>query len=248
MRTSWAIAKREITAFFNSPIAYVTTTVWLLWTGFSYYAIVSWYAQNFSMSGSASPLADFFGGTVLFYLPLLIFVPVVTMRLVAEERSRGSIELLLTAPVTSASLVAGKYLAAMVFWVALWLPTGLYVWITSRFGDVDLGAVGAAYVGILGIGLYYMAAGLLMSAIAPHQILAAVLTFMFLGLLFIVGAVGHSIADGQAREVLSYLSVWQHMREFSRGVVDSRYLIYDLSLAVTMLFFAVRVLEARRER
>jgi len=248
MRTALAIAKREIASFFNSPIAYVIATVWLLWTGFSYYAIVSWYAQNFSMSGSSNPLSDFFGGTVLFYLPLLVFVPVITMRLIAEEKSRGSIELLLTAPVTSRAVVFGKYAAAMVFWVALWLPTLLYVWITSRFGDVDLGAIGAAYLGILGIGLYYMAAGLLMSVLAPHQIIAAVLTFMFLGLLFVAGAVGHSIAEGDMREVLSYLSVWQHMSEFSRGVVDSRYLVYDASLASAMLFFAVRALEGRRER
>ncbi len=246
MRGAWAIAKREVSAFFNSVTAYVVMTVWLLWSGITYYFIASWYAQNFTQSATASPLADFFGGTVLFYVPLMAFVPMLTMRLLAEERSRGSIELLFTAPVSSVHVVLGKYAAAMLYWVTLWLPTLLYVWITSRFGDVDLGAVAASYAGIFGIGLYYMAAGLLMSAIAPHQIVAAVLTFMFLALLFIVGAVGQGVASGDMREVLSYISVWQHMSDFARGVVDTRYIVYDSSLAALMLFITVRVVEGRR--
>ncbi|MFW5921009.1 MAG: ABC transporter permease subunit [Polyangiales bacterium] len=245
MRAMWAIAKRDIRAFFVSPIAYVVLTVWLLWCGTSYYWLASWYAGRATSGGSDNPLTAFFGGTWFFFAPLLVFVPVMTMRLLAEEKNSGTLEPLLTAPVTEVQVVFGKYLAAMVFWITLWLPTLLYVWITSNFGDVDMGAVGASYLGIFGIGLYYMAIGLLMSAAARSQIVAAVLTFMVLGLLFAV-SIGEFIETGTAKEVLGYVSLWKHMGAFSKGIVDTRYIVFDVSLAVLALFLAVRVLQSRR--
>src|SRR5690606_926859 len=104
--------------------------------------------------------------------------PVLTMRLLAEETRSGTLEPLLTAPVSSSAVVVGKYLAALVFWMSLWVPTLLYVWITSRYGDVDLGAVAASYFGVFALGAQAMAIGLLMSALASNQIIAAVLTFL----------------------------------------------------------------------
>ena len=119
------------------------------------------------------------------------------------------------------------------------------MWITSHYGTVDMGMIGASYLGIFGIGLYYMAIGLLMSAVARSQITAALLTFAFLGMLFVLG-IGTFIFQDTAREVLAYLSVWGHMADFSKGIVDSRYLVYDVTLALTSLFLTVRVLESRR--
>lgn len=245
MRGIVTIAKREITSFFLSPMAYVVLTAWLVWCGLTYYMLASFYSQQVTAGGSDNPLSAFFGGTTLFFMPMLVFVPTLTMRLLAEERKSGSIELLLTAPVRETSVVLGKYLAALVFWIGLWAPTLLYVWITSRYGDVDLGAIGASYVGVFGIGLYYMAIGVLMSSVAGNQIVAALLTFMVLGLLFVLG-LGEFVFTGDTREVFSYVSIWGHMGAFSKGIVDSRYLMFDASLAALALFLAVRVLEGRR--
>jgi ABC-2 type transport system permease protein len=245
MRGIWTIAKRDIRAFFVSPIAYVVLTVWLIWCGLSYYMIASWYAGQLTGGGTDSPLSAFFGGTTLFFMPLLLFVPALTMRLVAEERHTGTLEPLLTAPVSEVQVVFGKYLAAMVYWIVLWAPTLLYVWITSNYGDVDPGVVLASYTGVLGIGLYYMAIGLLMSTAARNQVVAAVLTFMVLGVLFVLG-LGEMVFYDTARQVLGYISIWGHMESFSKGVVDSRYLVYDVSLAVLALFLSVGLLRARR--
>lgn len=246
MRSVLAITAREVRSFFVSPIAYVVLTVWLILSGISFYILASWYAQNASTGGSDNPLTPFFGGTVLFYLPPLVFVPVLTMRLLAEERRSGTIEPLLTAPVSDVAVVFGKYLAALVFWVAMWLPTLLYVWITSNYGDVDMGAIAASYLGIFGIGLYYMAIGLAMSALSKNQITAALLTFMVLGALFVSGLLTYVESLSEYHDVLEYISLWGHMQAFAKGVVDSRFVIFDVSLACFFVFLAWRALEGRR--
>jgi ABC-2 type transport system permease protein len=245
VRAAFIIARREVSSWFASPVAYVVLTAWVLICGIAYYFLAAYFAQNPSTGGSDNPLTEFFGGTMLFYLPFLVMVPVLTMRLLAEETRSGSLEALLTAPVSSTSVVLGKYAAALVFWGALWVPTLLYVWITSRYGDIDLGAVASSYVGVMGIGVQSMAVGLLMSALAPNQIIAAVLTFLATMTFFVLG-IGQFIFFDTTREVLEYISVWNHMSDFSRGVVDTRHLVFDASIAAFALFLAQRRLEARR--
>lgn len=246
MRAAWTIAVREMFAYFVSPIAYVVTTVWLLWCGLTFYTLAGFFAGQAALSASMSPLSAFFGGSVLFFIPLLVFAPVLTMRLLAEERHSGTLEPLLTAPVSTAQVVLGKYLAAVVFWIALWVPTLMYVWITSQFGSVDLGAVAASYVGVLGIGLYYMAIGLAMSALSKNQITAALLTFMVLGALFVSGLLTYVESLSPYHDALEYISLWGHMQSFAKGVVDSRFVVFDVSLAAFFVFLAWRALEGRR--
>lgn len=246
MRAVWTILKREVYAFFVSPMAYIILTAWLLWCGLEYWILATYFAsQPIGAGAQQSPLNAFFGGTTLFYLPILVFVPLMTMRLLAEERSRGTVELLMTAPVSDVAIVTGKYLASLVFWVALWVPTLLYVWLTSRYGDVDLGVVASSYLGIFLVGTYYLAIGLLMSAVAPHQLIAAILTFVALGALFVLG-LGQYVFGDEYRDLFSYVSIWGHMESFSQGVIDSRYLVFDLTLAALGVTLAIGVLHARR--
>jgi ABC-2 type transport system permease protein len=239
------IARREVGAFFVSPIAYVVMTVWLLVFGGVFFLL----AMFLSSAGPGENLLQaFFGGTTLFYLPLLVFSPMLTMRLLAEERAQGTLESLMTAPVTELQVVLGKYLAAMVFWVALWAPTLLYVWLVARGGEgnVDWGAMAATYTGILGIGVLYMAVGLFMSSVARNQIVAAMLTFLVLGGLFGIGLAGYATLDDQSRAIFEYVGLWTQMASFAKGIVDTRYLVYDVSIAVLALFLTVRVLQANR--
>lgn len=246
MTATWTICKREVYAFFISPLAYVVMTAWLLLSGYSFFALANWFAANpFNVRPGDNLLSAFFGETTLFYLPILFFVPVFTMRLLAEEQSRGTIETLMTAPVSDASIVLGKYLASLTVWVALWVPTLLYVWLASRYGSVDFGMVASSYVGVLGIGAYYMAIGVLMSAIAKNQIVAAILTFMALCGLFLLGLGVHLFGE-EYREVFAYISIWGHMEAFSKGILDSRYLVFSASVAALATTLAVAVLSARR--
>lgn len=247
MRAIWTVAQREMFSFFVSPIAYVVLTVWLLYFGSVFFLLAMFFAQQ-PPGGGTDLLQAFFGGTTLYYLPLLIFVPVMTMRLLAEERSAGTLEALMTAPVTEVQIVLGKYLAALVFWVILWVPTLAYVWLASGTGEdvVDFGRMAATYVGVLGIGLFYMAVGLFMSAVARNQIVAAMLTFLVLGGLFVIGLAGYATLDDEKRAIFEYVGLWTQMASFAKGIVDTRYVVYDTSVACLAVFMSVRVLQANR--
>jgi ABC-2 type transport system permease protein len=247
VRAIWTILKRELYAFFSSPTAYVVLTVWLIISGFGFFAIAMWLSPSAAgdSSSSADLVSSFFGGTTLFYLPLLVITPVFTMRLLAEEHSRGTIETLMTAPVSDTQIVVGKYLSALVVWITLWAPTLLYVWLGSRYGNIDLGATASSYLGILGIGAYYMAIGTLMSAIAKNQIVAAILTFLALTGLFMAG-LGIYLFGEEYHEVFAYISIWGHMEAFSKGIIDTRYLVFDFSVAVLCVALAIGVLSTRR--
>jgi ABC-2 type transport system permease protein len=246
MSAIFTIAKREIFSFFVSPIAYVVLTVWLLFFGVVFYVLALVFAQQ--PGAQTNLLTAFFGGTTLFYLPLLVFAPVMTMRLLAEERSSGTIEALLTAPVSEVSVVLGKYLAALVFWMVLWAPTLSYVWLVSRTMDnaVDWGAIGSTYLGLFLVGMFYMGVGLFMSAAARNQIVAAMLTFLVLGGLFVIGLVGYANVGDDWREIFEYLGLWTQMGAFAKGIVDTRYVVYDLSIALLSVVLSVRVLQADR--
>lgn len=245
MKGTWVVMKRELASFFVSPLAYVVLTSWLVWNGVVFWVLTEFYARNAVASGASTPLSGFFGGSALFFIPLLVFVPVLTMRLVAAEKQTGTIETLLTAPVSESSVILGKYGASLLIWCVLWAPTVIYAWIMSQHGTVDWGATASSYFGIFSLGAYFMAVGLLMSVLAPTQIIAAVLAFVTLGVLFAVG-IGEFVLDGAAREVCAYLSMWGHMQSFAKGVVDTRYLVFDLSIAVLAVGLSIGALKARR--
>ncbi len=245
MKTAWIVMKRELGRFFMSPIAYIVLTAWLLWSGLSYWLLAEFFATQPVSAATDNPLAAFFGNTLLFFVPLLVFTPVLTMRLVAEEKHSGTIEPLLTAGVSETAVIVGKYGAAVVYWAALWIPTFVYVWITQQYGDLDYQVIGASYLGVMCIGLYYMAVGLLMSTIAPNQIVAAVLTFLLIGSIFAVG-IGEFVFEGTAREICAYVSLWNQMTQFSKGIVDSRFLVLDGSIALFSVLAAAGVLKTRR--
>lgn len=248
MTVVWTIAKREVFSFFVSPVAYAVLTVWLLMNGVSLYIFAELFAtQQYSMGGvTQTPLTLFFGQNIFFYLAVLIVVPLLTMRTLAEENRAGTIEALLTAPVTEIQVVLGKYLALLFDWVVLWLPTVLYVVIVGGYGDVDWGVVGASYVGVFAIGVYYTAIGLLMSAVARSQIVAAVLTFLMLAMFFLLGIGGQFVFEGPSADVFGYFSIWGHMEAFSKGMVDSRPLVFASTLAFLALFTTVRLMQSRR--
>lgn len=248
MRATWTIARREIFSFFLSPIAYVTLVSWLFLCGVEFWLLVGAFSQQPGGSASANPLSVFFGGSTLFYIRILVFPPILTMRLLAEEKSNGTIESLLTAPVSDVSVVLGKYIAALVFWATLWIPTLAYVWISAQTGEgvVDAGVVASSYLGVFSLGVFYMAVGLLMSAVARTQIAAALLTFMVLAGVFIFGLGSFVFPDEASQAIFDYIGVWSQMGAFAKGIVDTRYLVYDLSLATLCVFLAVRVVQTER--
>jgi ABC-2 type transport system permease protein len=170
-----------------------------------------------------------------------------TMRLFAEERRSGTIETLMTAPVSALAVVLSKYLAAVTTYAAMWLPTGLYLVILKQTGDIDWRAAGASYLGVFMIGCGYLAIGLLMSAITKSQFLALVLTALIILVLFIMGIGEFVTREGTTlHDICAHVSVWAHMNDFASGVIDSRRLVFYGSLIVIPLFGCVRAVDMWR--
>ena len=247
MKAFWPIFKRELFAFWVTPLAWVLTSVFLVVQGLHFSVLVKSFAEMGAVESDQTPIQAFFGNTVLLYLVLFLLVPPMTMRLFAEERRSGTIESLMTAPVAPQAVVLAKYGAALVTYAAMWAPTLLYVVILQRSGFVDWHVVGASYLGVIFVGAGYLALGLLMSAVTKSQFIALVLTALVLLVLFILGIGEFVTRDGtMIHDVCSYVSVWAQMNDFASGVVDSRRLFWDGTLVVLPLFLTTRVVDSWR--
>jgi ABC-2 type transport system permease protein len=247
VRGFWPIYKRELFAFFVTPLAWVLIVTFLVVQGMHFFLLVDHFAREADVAGDETPLSAFFGNTVLLYLVLFALVPPMTMRLFAEERRSGTIEALMTAPVSSAAVVLAKYAAALTTYLAMWLPTVLYLVILQRTGALDWRSAASAYVGVVLVGAGYLSVGLCASALTRSQFLAMVWTALVLLVLFILGVGEFVTRDGTLmHEVCAYVSVWAHMNDFSSGVVDSRRLVFYGTLSVLPLFIATRAVDAWR--
>ncbi|MCZ6506910.1 MAG: ABC transporter permease [Acidobacteria bacterium] len=237
---------RELRAYFLSPLAYIVAALLLVINGLTFGIILSF--LNDPRAGIGAPLEYFFGETIFFWLVLLFITPVLTMHLISEERRSGTLEILMTAPITEAQVVLGKFLAALIFYVFLWLPTLSYAGIVAYYHKVDWGPVASGYLGILGIGALFLSIGVLASALTRSQLVAAILTFALLIPVFTFGLFETLTNSQGARTVFSYLNLWQHMGEFSKGIVDTRHLVYYASATAFFLFLATRALAVRKWR
>ena len=242
----WPIFKRELFAYFVTPLAYVLILAFLVWQGLHFYLLVRSFAQAAEASLDQGPVQAFFGGDVFYYLPLILICPAITMRLFAEERRSGTIEALMTAPVGTPAVVLAKFGAAMLVYVAMWAPTLLYIVIMRRAGEIDWRVVATSYLGVLGVGAQYVAIGTMMSAVARSQLIALVLsTIVILGF-FLLGIGEFVLDEGAARDACAYVSIWSQMGELSHGIVDSRRIVFDLTCTALPLFATTRTIDAWR--
>jgi ABC-2 type transport system permease protein len=243
MRGMLATMERELRSYFLSPLGWVVATGFLFFNGLAFQTILD-YLNNPQAPASMTPLDFFFGGTLFFWLAMLFVGPVLTMRLLSEERRSGTLEMLLTAPVTEGQVVLGKYLGALLFYVFLWLPTLVYVALLAKELPLDWGPIGASYLGTLGIGAMFLAIGIFTSAVTRNQVVAAVFSFALTFLCFLPAFLEFLVNDPKMRDALGYLNLYQHMDDFSKGIVDSRRLVYYVSVSAFFLFLASRALDA----
>jgi len=238
MKQIWIIAKRELRSFFNSLMAYILLVAFLGFSGF-----FTWISgSDVFMVGQAS-LQSFFG---IAYWTLFFFIPGLTMGLLAEETRSGTIELLLTKPISDWQVVAGKFLSSWIL-IAIALVFTLPYYITvSTLGDIDHGAVWAGYLGLLLMSGAYIGVGLFASSISKNQIvgfLLALLIGIFFHILFGILA---GTSSGLIGNILNYLSLSTHFESISRGVIDSKDIIYFLSIIALGLFGAEYSLTRRK--
>jgi ABC-2 type transport system permease protein len=249
----WPIFKKEMRLYFGSPIAWTIGAIFLLIAGYFFYSIFAFYTMA-SMQSAMNPMMArelnvtdsvqrplFSNITVI----LLLLMPMITMRLVAEERRSGTIELLLTYPVRDGAVLVGKYLAALALYVLMLLGTLLYPAIVWYFAPLDWGPLVTGYLGLLLLGAAFIAVGTLASSLTENQIVAAIIAFGVLLLFWVVGWSADYVGGTWGR-VLGHLSLTEHFDTFSKGVLDTKDIIYYVNLTIVALFLSLRALEARR--
>jgi ABC-2 type transport system permease protein len=230
MHAVWIIAKKELSSFFDSLIAYILLTLFLGFSGF-----FTWMFGNDIFLVGQTTLRGFFN---IAYWSLFFFIPALTMRLLAEERKTGTIELLLTKAVTDRQVVIGKFLAALLLVVIALAFTLPYVITLANIGNLDQGEVICGYLGLLLISASYVSIGLYASSITNNQIVAF-LAALFIGLFFhiIFGVMANNF-QGILGEVFNLLSLSAHFESISRGVVDTRDLLYFISIVAIGLLLS----------
>jgi ABC-2 type transport system permease protein len=240
MNTIWTIAKRELSAYFTSPVAYVFLVIFLLLTGFFTFT-----AGNFFERGEAS-LASFFG-----WHPWLYLVPAVGMRVWAEERRSGTMELLLTMPVATWQVIVAKFLASWVFLALALVLTFPAILTVNVLGDPDNGIIAAGYLGSLMLAGAYLAVSCMTSAMTRNQVVAFILSVVVC--LFLILAGFNPVTDLMTRwaspavvDTVAAFSVITHYDGFQRGVIDSRDLLFFLSVIGFALFATGVIIRGHR--
>ncbi len=240
--------RREILSLFVSPIAYVVGFCFLIVAGWAFY--VSVHALN--QEATQWTVTEFsFNGFPIWFAQVVV-MPVTTMRIFSEEYSQGTFEGLMTAPVRDWEVVLAKYFAVLTLYAAIWLPTLLFLptFRLVSLADVPLaaGPTWCSYLMVLFMGLLFASFGLLASALTRNQIVAAILSFSMTALFFFAGLFIFLDIPGPFRELLYYISVFDHMERFSRGLVTTKVPVFYLSLTAIMLFATKCVIESRRWR
>jgi ABC-2 type transport system permease protein len=251
-----AIAHKEFKSYFASPIGYVLVGFWALLYGWFFMSILLVFAQE-SMRASQMPGAppqalninQHMIRNLLYNVTILVLfvMPGVTMRTYAEEKRAGTIELLLTSPVTDFQIIMGKFLGAMALYGIMLAVTLIHIGILFIYGDPEWKPLIAAYVGLLLLGGCFISLGLFISSLTKNQVVAFMATFAAFLFLWIINWVG-SFVGPTASSIVAYLSIVDHFDDFAKGIFDTTHLIYYLSFITFGLFLTAKSVDTERWR
>ncbi len=249
-----AIYKRDLKGYFFSPIAYVVIGLFLLVNGIFFYVLLSSFLeysyavmiqrQGYPINVNLLMIRPFFQNMSVI---VLFVIPMITMRSFSEEKKSGTMELLLTSPVTNWQLILGKFLASFTLYFVMVMVTFLFMVFLLIWGNPSLVPILINYLGILLMGLVLVALGNFISSLTENQIVAAVGTFGATMFLWVIGFAG-DFAGKVFGEIFKYLSIVNHFDDFSKGVFDTNHLVYYLSLTFLMLFFTYQSIESSKWR
>jgi len=249
-----AIAHREMKAYFGSPIAYIVIGIWALLFGWFYYALLVYFDRtSMQMAGMGGPQTVnineqlikpvFLNSSVI----ILFLLPLITMRTYSEEKRSGTIELLLTSPLTDFQIIMGKFIGAMTLYAAMLGVTFIHIGVLFALGQPEWQPVATAYLGMLLMGGCFVAVGLFISSLTKNQIVAAVITWGVFLLLWVINWIA-TFTGPTMQAVLNYVSITGHLDDFTNGVLDTRHLVYYVSFITFGLFLTARSVDTERWR
>jgi ABC-2 type transport system permease protein len=253
LRNTLAIADKELRSYFASPIAYIIIGLFALLFGWFFYMFLTVFVRQSEQmmqfgGGSANINQQMIRGVLQNSAVIILFVmPMITMRTYSEEKRSGTIELLLTSPVTDFQIIMGKFLGAMALYVAMLLVTVVYMAILFIYGNPEWRPVVAGYLGLLLMGGCFIAVGLLISSLTKNQIVAGFLTFAVFLMLWVINWIGDT-SGPTTQAIVSYLSITEHFDDFARGVIDTKHVVYYLSFITFGLFLTAKSVDSERWR
>ena len=231
MSKIFAIAGREMRSYFASPLAFVIAAMFLVVCGYLF-ALIMYHTKQANFAPLFSNMA----------VMLLLVVPALTMRLIADERRTGTIELLLTSPIEDRDLVLGKYLASLVYLLFLTVLTMAYPAVIAINHNLEWASVMTGYLGVFLLGASFMAIGLFASSLTANVIVSAMITFAISLVVWLLPSAGQMFG-GSTADVMTYLSVINHQENLGRGVLDTTDLVFYVSFIAVWLFMAIRSVE-----
>jgi ABC-2 type transport system permease protein len=257
MRNILAVAGKELRAYFHSPIAYLVLAIYSILAGYFFYILTAGFVlESFRMQmseGGAFPtslnemiIRPLFAG-ILTIIVALFLMPLISMRLYAKEKRTGTIELLLTSPVTDLQVILGKFFGALALYLVMVLMTFLYIGLLFIYGNPDAKPLIANALGYILFGAALLALGMWISTFTKNQIIAAVVSAALFLLLYVLDWVS-AFSSSTAGRVMSYMSLPTHFDNFTKGVIDSGDLVYYLSVIVLGIFLTARSVEALKGR
>jgi ABC-2 type transport system permease protein len=252
MRNILAIAGKEIRAYFTSPIAYVVIGFYALLFGYFFAVMLTFFErqsmQMMQMGGAVNINQMLIGPVFTNAEVVLLFVlPMVTMRVFAEEKRSGTIELLLTSPLTDWQIILGKFLGAMALFTIMLAITAIHIGILFLYSEPEWKPILTGYFGMLLMGGCFIALGLFISSLTRNQIVAGMITFAAFLLFWVINWMG-SFVGPTAQAVLAHLSIIDHFDDFAKGIIDTKHLVYYLSFIAFGLFLTAKSVDSERWR
>ena len=248
MSNIFAIANKELRSYFNSPIAYAVIGFFAFAFGFMFWVFLRGFvAESMRMNMNQMGASGTVNINQMMLRPLVMQISV-TMRTYAEEKRSGTIELLLTAPLTDVQIILGKFLGAVGLYAAMLLVTVPSVLVLFAYGNPDWQPVATSYLGLFLLGSSFIAFGLFISSLTQNQIIAGVLTFVLLLMLLLVGWLKDFVTSPAALTAVSAVSVFEHFDDFTKGVLDTKHIAYYVSVITFGLFLTARSVDGERWR
>ncbi len=253
MSNALAIAQKELKSYFASPIAYIVIGVFAFLYGYFYVVMLNYFVQasmqSFGTPGQPMNVNEQMLRVVFqnVAVVILFLMPIITMRTYAEEKRSGTIELLLTAPVTDWQIIIGKFLGAMGLYAAMLAVTVVHIVVLFWFGDPEWKPIVTSYLGLFLMGGCFISVGLLISSFTKNQIVAGAVTFAVFLFLWIIGWIG-GFSSPAVNSIVTYISIIDHFEDFSKGVIDTSHLVYYLSFIGFGLFLTARSVDSERWR
>ena len=250
-----ALAMKELRSYFVSPIAYIVIGLFALLYGYFYVAFVALFVRNsmqlamYDMGPSTMNVNQMLIRPLIQNITvlLLFLMPMITMRTYSEEKRSGTIELLLTSPLTDFQIILGKFLGALGLWAVMLLVTLPHIAILFYYGTPEWKPIATAYLGLLLLGACFISLGLFISSLTSNQIVAGIATFAVFLFLWVITWIGTFMGD-TGTKITTYLSINDHLDDFGKGVIDTTHLIYYLSFITFSLFLTAKSVDSERWR